>query len=62
MKVVLPIVGVLLVLLGALWIGQGLGYIGGSFMTSDPTWAIIGVVVVLVGVGLGVFGLRRGRH
>ena len=32
-------------IVGVVWIGQGVGLIGGSFMTGDPTWAIVGAIV-----------------
>ena len=48
---------VLLLLLGGVWIGQGLGYIRGSFMTGSTTWLVIGVVVELLGLAL-LFGPR----
>jgi len=51
--------GVLLLLIGAAWIGQGLGYIKGSFMTGSMQWFWIGVACVVVGAGLVVFSLRR---
>jgi hypothetical protein len=41
--------GVVLVAMGLLWTGQGLGYIGGSFMTGSTTWAIIGPITALAG-------------
>ncbi len=45
------VVAALLLILGVVWIGQGLGFIGGSFMSSQPFWAAIGLVlVVLAGV------------
>ena len=43
------VVGAALLVTGAIWIGQGLGYIPGSFMTGDPFWAAAGVVFVLGG-------------
>ena len=51
--------GVLLVLIGAVWIGQGLGYIKGSFMTGAMQWFWIGLVCALVGAGLLVYSARR---
>jgi hypothetical protein len=51
--------GVLLLLLGAAWIGQGLGYIKGSFMTGAMQWFWIGLACALVGAGLLVFSVRR---
>lgn len=53
------VLGAVLVLVGALWTGQGLGWIGGSPMTGVTLWAIVGPLVVLGGVVLIVRG-RRG--
>jgi hypothetical protein len=46
------IVGAILVLLGAVWVGQGLGLVKGSFMTGQSIWALIGIVLVVVGAWL----------
>jgi len=51
--------GVVALLLGLLWIGQGLGYLPGSFMTGATEWFWIGLVVAVVGVVLLVRGVRR---
>jgi hypothetical protein len=51
--------GVLLVLLGAVWIGQGLGYIKGSFMTGAMQWFWIGLACAVVGAGLLAYSARR---
>ena len=48
------IVAVLMVLVGAVWTFQGLGYIGGSSMTGSDTWAIIGPAVAGLGIALGI--------
>jgi len=55
------ILGVLLVLAGAVWLAQGLNlpFAPGSFMTADPLWAVIGAVALGVGVVLLVRALRR---
>jgi hypothetical protein len=50
MRVGLVVLAVLMLLVGAVWIGQGLGYIKGSFMTGDMHWFWIGVVVAALGV------------
>jgi LPXTG-motif cell wall-anchored protein len=42
----------LAVFVGLIWIGQGLGWIGGSFMTGDLLWTWIGLAVVAVGGGV----------
>jgi hypothetical protein len=46
------VVAVLVVLAGAVFAGQGLGYIPGSFMTGDVHWFWIGGVMVVGGLGL----------
>lgn len=61
-RVAMIILGVLVVLVGVIWIGQGLGLIPGSVMTGDRTWFYIGIVMVLIGVVLLVSGLRRPRR
>jgi len=55
----MTVIGVLLLLAGAVFAGQGLGYIPGSVMTNDMKWFWIGSVMVLVGIALAVAGLRR---
>jgi len=52
--------GVVCVLLGLGWIGQGLGVLPGSFMSGQTQWAIIGLVVLLVGLWL-LWSLLRSR-
>lgn len=61
MKVGAIVVAVLLVLMGGVWIGQGLGYIKGSFMTGDMRWFWIGVVVAVAGVVLAALTLALSR-
>ena len=39
-----------LILIGAVWFGQGVGWIGGSFMTGSAVWAVIGALCVAGGV------------
>ena len=54
------VIGILLVLVGAVWFGQGIGAIGGSFMTGEALWAVIGAVCAFFGVAL-LLGARRAR-
>jgi hypothetical protein len=58
---VLAVVGVVLVVVGVFWALQGFGTIGGSFMSNNSTFEIIGPVVAVVGVFLTVIGVRRAR-
>jgi hypothetical protein len=53
--------GVLLLLIGAVWIGQGLGYIKGSFMTGAMQWFWIGLAFAIAGLGLLTFAIRGRR-
>jgi hypothetical protein len=53
---VLFALGGLFVIVGVIWLGQGVGLIGGSFMTGQATWAVIGAVSIL----LGAFLIRTG--
>ena len=45
-------IGVLVLLAGAVFAGQGLGYIPGSFMTGDMHWFWIGGAMVVVGLAV----------
>ena len=49
-------VGLLVLLAGAVFAGQGLGYIPGSFMTGDVKWFWIGSAMVVIGLALGAAG------
>ena len=53
------VLGVLLILIGLVWIGQGLGYVKGSFMTGAMLWAWIGAGTALVGAALISLAFRR---
>jgi hypothetical protein len=52
-------VGVVAVLLGLLFTLQGLGLVGGSFMTGERLWVFIGIVLVVIGIGVISGSLRR---
>ncbi len=55
----LAIVGALILVAGAVFAGQGLGYIPGSYMTGDIKWFSIGSAMVVVGLALGVVAVLR---
>ena len=59
MRWVLRVVGLLASLMGLLWVGQGLGYIGGSVMTGQAEWVRNGAIALLVGLAALYVGLRR---
>ncbi len=62
MKIVMLIVAGVLIVIGALWALQGLGVIGGSAMSGNSMWAIIGPLLIVVGLGVGLIALRRGTR
>ena len=55
------ILGVLAVLIGAVWTLQGLNILGGSVMSGNHTFVVIGPLVAVVGLILIAFGARRVR-
>jgi hypothetical protein len=58
MRFVWIAIGVLAVLAGLVWTLQGLNIMGGSAMSGDSTWAIVGPIVFVVGMLLFLFGVR----
>jgi hypothetical protein len=52
------VVGALIALIGLVWIGQGIGLIGGGFMSGNGIWAVIGLVIAVIGVLLVIRALR----
>lgn len=51
--------GVLMFVVGLVWTLQGLGYVGGSSMSGDETWALIGPAFAGLGVALVFVVLTR---
>ncbi|MDQ2742757.1 MAG: hypothetical protein M3Z66_10760 [Chloroflexota bacterium] len=45
-------VGAIVILVGLVWIGQGLNLIGGSMMTGHPIYALLGLIAESIGVWL----------
>lgn len=58
-RAILLVVGVLLVIAGLIWTLQGLDVFGGSSgMNGHKIWAVIGVIVAVVGLVLVATGAR----
>ncbi|QOC94823.1 hypothetical protein D0Q02_08460 [Micromonospora craniellae] len=51
-------IGLLAVVIGAIWTVQGLGYVEDSLMTGQRLWAVLGPLLALVGVVLLWLGVR----
>jgi alkyl sulfatase BDS1-like metallo-beta-lactamase superfamily hydrolase len=54
-------VGGLIMVAGVIWALQGFGVLGGSFMSGDSVWAIIGPLAALAGLGIAALGVRGRR-
>ena len=59
MKLVANIVALPIVLTGTVWFLQGIGVLLASFMSNQPTWEMIGLLFIVIGVGLLVVNNRR---
>lgn len=55
------LVGAIVALLGAIFTLQGIGTLQGSPMSGTTTWSVAGPVIVVVGLGIVLFGIRRSR-
>ena len=54
--------GLLMIVVGAVWTFQGLGYLKGSPMTGVEMWAVLGPMVAGLGVALAIVGVRGSQH
>ena len=59
MRMPMTIAGVLLVLMGGVWILQGINVLPGSFMTGQTKLAVYGAITAVIGIALIVLA-RRG--
>ena len=55
-------IGVLIVLTGAVWILQGAGVLGGSAMSDQSHWVVIGAIAAAIGAVLTYRGIRARRE
>lgn len=58
MRYALVIVGVIMIAIGGVWLLQGTNILPGSFMTGQQQWAIIGAIVLVVGIVVLLVGAR----
>lgn len=55
------IAGLAVILVGLVWVGQGVGLLrGASFMVDDVRWAAIGAITIVVGIAIALSGRRDG--
>jgi hypothetical protein len=50
MRLAGTVIGIVLILLGGVWILQGSNVLGGSVMSGQSQWLYIGVVVLIAGI------------
>ena len=58
-RIAMNILGVLCLLVGCVWILQGVNILPGSFMTGQVKWAIYGALLAVAGIGLLMSANRR---
>ena len=58
---VLVYVSLLIIAIGIVWVLQGAGYLGGSFMTGETRWLYIGIATAIAGAVLLAFASTRRR-
>ncbi len=64
LRTILSILGVLIVLMGLVWVGQGSGYFpypASSFMINQSPWMLRGALTAIAGVILIVVARRALR-
>ena len=61
MRIALNLLGVLMVLMGAIWFLQGINVLLGSFMTGQIRWAYYGSIAAIAGLVL-IVAVNRSRH
>ena len=66
MRVISSLIGILLAIMGGIWILQGLnlawGALSRSFMQGDQHWAVYGAIVVIIGVCQVIWSNTRQRE
>jgi hypothetical protein len=64
MRVISSLIGILLALMGGIWILQGLnlawGTLSRSFMQGDQHWALYGAIVLVIGICQVIWSNTRG--
>ena len=59
MRWLLIIGGIVLLLLGAVWLLQGINVLPGSFMSGQAFWPAMGVILIVCGAIAEYFAFRR---
>jgi hypothetical protein len=60
MRTFVTILGILVILIGIVWVLQGINLLGGSPMTGQSQWAVYGGIAIVIGLGL-ILTINRDR-
>ena len=60
LKTAIMVFGIVLMLIGIVWILQGINILPGSFMTGQMQWAVYGAIAFVIGAVLLVMSRRSG--
>jgi hypothetical protein len=64
MRIISSLIGILLTIMGGIWILQGLnlawGTLSRSFMQGDQHWALYGAIVLVIGICQVIWSNTRG--
>lgn len=58
-RILRNVAGIVCVLVGCIWILQGINVLPGSFMTGQTKWAVYGGLLVVVGASVLISANRR---
>jgi uncharacterized membrane protein HdeD (DUF308 family) len=58
MRIAMNFAGALLLMMGVVWILQGINILPGSFMTGQKQWAVYGAIAAVIGIALLVMARR----
>ncbi len=61
MSVVRIAIAILMLLVGSVWVAQGIGVLRGSAMTGQAFWAVIGVLLIAGAAGVAFTARRSAR-
>ncbi|MBK8022185.1 MAG: hypothetical protein IPK19_12330 [Chloroflexi bacterium] len=59
MKNTINILAGLMIVVGGIWSQHGVGILPGSFMSGDPRWLVIGLVVMVLAIVMIAANRRR---
>ncbi len=61
-RIMINIAGAISVVIGSVWVLQGINLLPGSFMTGQTRWAVRGGLAVVVGIAVLLSANRRRAH